>query len=1063
MAFVGRERELAQLAGALQRGADGNTSRVAVSGSAGVGVSRLLDELIKRMAGLPGLVVARGVASEPTRGVPYGPISDALDAALAATPDERMAAIVGEAGHDLAALLPALGSRLDRLGIERGPQRLQAPGQVASRLTEAILGALERLAQGGVVLLALEDLHWADPATRAFVLSLLRVSRPMAICLVATYQPEALHRRHPATEMARALTDSDMVTAISVGPLEREDVAALVEAQLGEAPSSSLLAAVIEGSGGNALLVEQLVIATSTLAGIRLSDSFDQVLSARLDALSADAARAVRLLAAARQPIETEALLGLRLPEGRVAARALQEIEESRLVDVSRTRVGIAHELYAEAVEELELAPERHAMHAALAVLYESRPEVAAWHWSRAGRPDEARRAHLGAALAAERLDPGETALLHYQSALEIEEEDLTEGPGGTPSSAKLLAAAARAAAAAGAFRRAAAFMRRAIDQRVSRRPGAPTAPRDAAMRTELAELHVDLGRYRWSGGDLVGGVEALEHALTLIPTEPSRARAHALATLAQHLMIDGRFADSAKLAEEARSVAREAPDGAAAELGHATCTLGVDVAYQGALDRGLALLEEATEIARAEGRLDDLMRAYANRTTLLDLDSRREAALAVVKEGLRDARAGGLSATYGAFLRGNAADILFQLGRWQEAEAESRAAMEWPPAGVPWFSPTLYLALVLVESHGDDEAARIVGQTLLELEAVPVGQWTALVQRAAVSLALWRQDEAEALAVADREWDRVLETDDATQIAMGASTSMEAAAAAAESARLRRDYATVAAAGALAARVLPEAERRVAASALSVALGARREADLHLAVAKAHLARLKGHPSSAAWARLATDWAAVPVPYQSAKCRWWQALAVLHTGEPRPAARDAVHEAWRIADALPARPLQHALIDLATRARIPLPEGAEAPKRLLGAPIPNGRARVMVPVGPGRLVPVPIETPSTEAPHTETGRQIAERLASTGVSGDGAFGLSPREREVLDVLSEGRTNREIAARLFISERTVAVHVRRILSKLGVSGRTEAAGVAIRLGMVPGALDRPVSGGAARR
>ena len=64
-------------------------------------------------------------------------------------------------------------------------------------------------------------------------------------------------------------------------------------------------------------------------------------------------------------------------------------------------------------------------------------------------------------------------------------------------------------------------------------------------------------------------------------------------------------------------------------------------------------------------------------------------------------------------------------------------------------------------------------------------------------------------------------------------------------------------------------------------------------------------------------------------------------------------------------------------------------------------------------------------------------------------FGLSPRENSVLLVLTEGRTNREIAERLFISERTVAVHVRRILSKLGVGGRTEAAGMAIRLGLVP--------------
>src|SRR5204863_9460106 len=64
-------------------------------------------------------------------------------------------------------------------------------------------------------------------------------------------------------------------------------------------------------------------------------------------------------------------------------------------------------------------------------------------------------------------------------------------------------------------------------------------------------------------------------------------------------------------------------------------------------------------------------------------------------------------------------------------------------------------------------------------------------------------------------------------------------------------------------------------------------------------------------------------------------------------------------------------------------------------------------------------------------------------------FGLSPREREVLALIAEGRTNREIGERLFISQKTVGVHVGNILAKLGVSGRVEAAMVAVRLDLVP--------------
>ncbi len=485
-------------------------------------------------------------------------------------------------------------------------------------------------------------------------------------------------------------------------------------------------------------------------------------------------------------------------------------------------------------------------------------------------------------------------------------------------------------------------------------------------------------------------------------------------------------------------------------------------MAYLGQLDRGLALLEEATDIARRTGSLDDLMRAYANRTTLLDLDSRREQALSVVKDGIRDARAAGTGDTYGAFLRGNAADILFNLGRWAESEVECRAGMAYRPAGVPWFSPILYLGLVLVESRADEEATRLVGQTLLQLEQVPAGQWTALVLRAAVSLLLWRGEAADAVAVASREWDRVLETGEAVQIAMASSTALEAAVALAEAGRQRRDYSAVATAGELAARTLADAERSVADSPLSPTLGARREAELHLDMARAHLARLRGKPSATAWARLAEAWAAVPVPYQQAKARWWQARALLQAGDGRHAAQAPLREAWQISGELPSAPLRWALADLARRARIVLPGAAEAaaladarPKvivpvarearRPLGGPALTRAGGGRVPVGPGADDGVP---------------SIAERFGSDGTRVAAApFGLSPREMEVLQVLTEGRTNREIADRLFISDRTVGVHVRRILAKLGVAGRTEATGKAIRLGLVP---DEPVAADALR-
>jgi DNA-binding CsgD family transcriptional regulator/tetratricopeptide (TPR) repeat protein len=1062
MAFLGRERELAQLAEAVREVADGRPGRVVLTGPAGIGCTRLIDELSVGMARVPGVVMCRGRAHEPSVGSPYQAVGDALAGAFERLPDERLEAVVSGAAHDLCVLVSGLAPRLDRLDIDRSAPRLVAPDQLGRRVIESILGVLERLADEGVTLLILEDVHVADPATLNLIEALWTVGRSLPVCLVVSYQPDVLHRRHPVRALADRLAEDGEATHIELRPMTAAAIERLVADAAPERDRSSLMPAVVEGARGNPLVALWLASSAETLAGVRLSDPFDELCGARLEAMPRDAARVVRVVAAARMPMPRATLLAVHPADGRLTIQALETALQSGFVTETDGRVAMAHELLAEAVEALELTPERQSIHAALALQSVGAPALAAWHWSRAARPGDARDAHIRAATTALLLDPGETVLAHYEEALELPGIDDV-----TPEErAALLAGAAASSASAGHFRRSVALQRRAIESRATREASHQRGSRDAATRLALGQMYAELGWYQWSGGELDGALESMERALGIMPDHPSRIRARAQASLAQHLMIAGRFAESAAIAEAARATATAAAadEDTLAEHGHAICTLGVDAAYLGDLDAGLGLLEEAAVIARRAGRLDDLMRVAANHTTLLDLDSRREEALAVVQASLEDAAEGGLVGTYGAFLRGNAADILFQLGRWEEAERECRADLRWQTGRreITWLA-LLVLGLLLTESRADEEAASIVGQTLLELQTVPPGLWTGLVLRAAVSLALWNGRYEEALGIAEREWPRALESDELAVVAWAASTCLEAAGSAADHARGTSDTGLIVRARALADVVLPSATHHIAHSSISPELGARQEAELALDTARAHVGRIRGRSDAATWDRLAEAWTTRSMPFPAAKARWWQALAILAGADEddrdraRLAARVPLAEAYRIARRLPALPLLREIVDLAARARVALPvmdDGLADPQVLM-------MPEALVAVGPG--IPPPAVAvgpglPTSRAEGSELARAIEERVIASLRRGPvDAFGLSPREHEVLLILAEGRTDRDIAARLFISQRTVHVHVRRILAKLGVASRTEAAGLAIRSGLVPGPAVMPLA------
>ena len=105
---------------------------------------------------------------------------------------------------------------------------------------------------------------------------------------------------------------------------------------------------------------------------------------------------------------------------------------------------------------------------------------------------------------------------------------------------------------------------------------------------------------------------------------------------------------------------------------------------------------------------------------------------------------------------------------------------------------------------------------------------------------------------------------------------------------------------------------------------------------------------------------------------------------------------------------------------------------------------------GLGRRLRIDLSTPDGGAAGRAVARRAPGRLLDEPAAAADPFGLTSREREVLALVAEGYTNRRIAETLFISESTAGVHVSHILGKLGVETRTEAATIAVRLG-----LDQP--------
>jgi len=1053
--FVGREEAFSDLAAALDDAAHGRTRTVLVDGTAGIGVTRFLDEAIARIGALREPMTVLRAAAWPARvDEPYGPIVRAIGPTLRSLPDPVMAEILGPATSEVVRLLPDLGPRLAAIGGSASHGGTTAPERRQARTLEGILGLLGRLGQRHPVVFVVEDLHLADAATRALVTFLARVARDQRLAIVGTQQSDVVARDDPWTaDLEAIVTGPRPPRRLLIPPLDRDELAALIEGIEGERASASLLLLVAERSGGLPLVAEELLAARRELPSASLTGSFDELVIARLAIRSQECRRVLRLISLAERPLTSAQLAavaavfeedttrpaprsvtGPRSGAGALdadlwAGRA-EALGNGFVVEVGDA-IAFRHPSIGKAVARDLLPVARTSHHAALAGGLDGPPAAVAWHWLSAYDPTRARVAAIEAAgfarsrhAAADELSALETALA------------LPAGPPSAGSARRRVAAASdrvdlqvrasEAAFAVGQISRATAFLESAIGGLDSRRD-----------RVRLGLLHERLAQIRRAAGDPAGAMHAARRAVELVPREPSPERATVLAGLAQLKMLDGIFSEGQRLARDAIKVARACDPVARAQEIHATTTLAVASAWGSDPAGAIELLREAERAAIEMDDPDALFRIRANLTTVLDLVSRRTEAVEVAYEGIEDARRAGLEAVYGNFLAGNVADTLFLIGRWREARALSERAMSWLPAGVVYLASVLQLAIVEIETDAGEAASRLLGQTILEFDAVREPQLAGPYYLAAASFALWRGDIADASRSVDRGWASVRATEEWLLVARMAAMVAQVDAATATEAREHRQLAPLASARERTAEVLERATELVRASGAPMTAGSRRVAEASLATARAFQRRLEGEDDPAVWRRVALGWVALDAPYDVALTRWRQAEAMLAAGAGRAGrarARAPLLEAAELAMKLGAKPLLRELRELAGRARIALP--AEVDSFLVEASSTSG-------VGPFDVADTAADRTNG---HSDLVRTIAGDPPSSTRRPD-TFGLSGREREVLALVAQGRTNREIGERLFISQKTVGVHVGNILAKLEVSGRVEAAAVAIRLGL----------------
>jgi DNA-binding CsgD family transcriptional regulator/tetratricopeptide (TPR) repeat protein len=983
---VGRADELSRLEAGLTLALSGQTAAFLLAGEAGVGKTRLVTEFAAR-ASRRGAVALTGGCLDVAEGqLPFGPFAEALRGYVRTLDADTRAAL---GAGELAGLVPEL-----RLTGETSMTGALMQGQLFGLL----LGLIGRLATATPLVLIVEDLHWADRSTRDLLLFLIRNLRSERVLLVATYRADELPRGHPMRRYIAELQRTRSFERLDLRPFNRAEVAEMVAGIVGPAADRMLVDSVFARSAGNPFFAEELVAAGG--GDGQIPTTLREILLARVDRLSPAARELLSVIAVAGREVSDQLLAAASVMPEDVRLPALREAVTHHLLKIASQGYAFRHELAREVVYRELLPGERVRLHGAYGRALSDRPELEpdsgvlaselARHWLAAGNLPGALSAAVDAGRVSQKRSGFAEAQRHYERALELWDQVPAADRRAGLTWTELLRQAADMASLAGEHGRAAALIRQAIDQ---------LDPRLAAAAAGV--LWERLGRFLWASGDSETALQAYEQAITLVPADPpSPARARVLAARGQALMLLARHADSRQCCTEAVAIARLT--GARAEEGHALNTLGCDLAYLGEDVTAVRHLRDALRIAEEVGDLDDLFRAYLNLSDLLAGPlNRLEEGLALALEGAERSGRTGMAGDYGVSLRANAATALIELGRLAEADEILAAAQlhdgsEMAAIDLHQCRARLYLC----QGRFGDAAAHVRSTRELMVKTVDP-PYHAPLYAIEAELSLWQGQPAAASQAAAQGLALV----EGTDVPWLAAPLLWLAC------RAEADLA-----GGVPGR--DKAQRRAGAEGRSAQLLAHARAlrdstdfvpaatRAYLELCEAEAARLAGPGAAANWHSSAGTWASLERALLEAYAHWRHADALLADRRAREGAA-ALARAHALASRAAAMPLLQEVEALARRARV-------------------------------GLVPVPMPAPAP-APAAGTGDRPG---------GADLIRLTARQFQVLALIEAGMTNREIAQRLFITEKTAGSHVSNILAVLGVRSRVEAATAAHRLGLV---------------